>query len=43
MIILIQYSENYSFIYQDTIHSIHYDTIKSTLHLIVIYINVNSK
>ena len=43
VIILLDYSENYSFIYQDAIQSVHWDNTQATLNPIVVYINVNGK
>ena len=41
-IILLDYSENYNFIYQDAIQSVHWDNTQATLHPVVIYVNNNN-
>ena len=36
------FAENYNFIYQDAIQSVHWDNTQATLHPIVIYLKVNN-
>ncbi len=41
-IVLLDYAENYNFIYQDAIQSVHWDNTQATLHPAVIYVNNNN-
>ena len=42
-IVLLDYSENYSFIYQDAIQSVHWENVQTTVHPIAVYYKINNE